>query len=476
MARKRLQKRQISPVHNIMDACQHPYFFKPWFKQAYSWEAWMAFLKVMFGLPLSTKDEDYYFQCTDRKALPTKGFKELWLVVGRRGGKSLILSLIAVYLACFRQNDWLPYLQPGERATIMIIAVDRKQARTMFRYVEGFIENVPFLKRKIERKTLETIELKRQVAIEVHTASFRTVRGYTIAACLLDEMAFFRSDEDSSNPDSEIIKAIQPAMKTIPTSMLLVASSPYARRGVLWENYKEYFGTDNEDILVWQAPTWVMNKSITEDDLADDFRRDISSAKAEYGAEFRTDVETFVRQEAVDSCTMGGRFELGPSDHSYVCFVDPSGGSQDSFTLAVAHKEGEKVILDCVREVIPPFSPEEVVNDFCDTVKMYRQSYVTGDRYGGEWPRERFDVHDVHYDVEPRTKSDLYRELLPLINSERCELLDHEKLLLQLLSLERRISITGKDSINHPSGQHDDVINAAAGALVCANTGGMELW
>lgn len=435
----------------------------------------MAFLKVMFALPLTPQEEQIFKDCTGRDKLPTKPYRELWLVVGRRGGKSLILSLIAVWLAVFR--DWRPYLQPGERATIMVIAVDRKQARTMFRYILGFLENVPMLKMLIERKTLETIELKRQVAIEVHTASFRTIRGYTIAAALLDEIAFFRSDEDSSNPDTEIITALKPAMKTIPTSMLLCASSPYARRGVLWENYDRYYGENNPNILVWQAPTWVMNRSITRDDLDDDFRRDVSSATAEYGAEFRSDVESFVRREAVESCTIAGRFENMPQGHAYLCFVDPSGGSQDSFTLAVAHKEDDKVILDCLREIIPPFSPEDVVGEFCQVIKSYNTSYVTGDRYGGEWPRERFDQYDIFYEVEKRTKSDLYRELLPLINSGRVELLDHEKMFLQLISLERRTSVTGRDSINHPPGQHDDIINAAAGALVAANEfGGIQMW
>jgi hypothetical protein len=47
-------------------------------------------------------------------------------------------------------------------------------------------------------------------------------------------------------------------------------------------------------------------------------------------------------------------------------------------------------------------------------------------------------------------------------------LLDNERLINQLCSLERRVARSGKDSVNHPDGAHDDVINAAAGALVLA--------
>ena len=47
---------------------------------------------------------------------------------------------------------------------------------------------------------------------------------------------------------------------------------------------------------------------------------------------------------------------------------------------------------------------------------------------------------------------------------------------MQLSQLERRTSRFGRDTIDHPSGSHDDVCNAAAGALVLTMGGeGAEL-
>ena len=74
---------------------------------------------------------------------------------------------------------------------------------------------------------------------EVHTASFRSVRGYTVVAAILDEIAFWRS-EDSANPDREIVNALRPAMATVPGALLLAMSSPYARRGVVWDAYQRH--------------------------------------------------------------------------------------------------------------------------------------------------------------------------------------------------------------------------------------------
>jgi hypothetical protein len=118
--------------------------------------------------------------------------------------------------------------------------------------------------------------------------------------------------------------------------------------------------------------------------------------------------------------------------------------------------------------VRPPFSPQQVVAEFCRLLKSYRIRKVVGDRYGGEWPRERFSEHGVEYVVSSKAKSDIYRTVLPALNSGRVELLDHSVLTVQLTGLERRTARGGRDSIDHAPRARDDVANAAAGALLAA--------
>ena len=171
-----------------------------------------------------------------------------------------------------------------------------------------------------------------------------------------------------------------------------------------------------------------------------------------------------VSREAVEAAVVPERRELPPLESApYRAFVDPSGGSQDSMTLAVAHREEGRAVLDLVREVRPPFSPESVVADFVATLKLYRVSEVTGDRYGGEWCREPFQKAGINYRPADKPKSDLYREMLPAINSQRVELLDHPRLIAQLCSLERRTARGGRDSIDHGPRGHDDLANVLAG-------------
>jgi hypothetical protein len=448
---------------NILRALDDEKVFAPFFRGE-SWAAWRVFLAALFALPLSPEQLELYQRHTGRSSPPAQPSHEAWLVCGRRSGKSFVLAAIAVFLAAFR--DWRPHLGPGERGTIMVIAADRRQARVILRYVTGLLRSVPMLAQLIESETQERVDLRNRVTIEVHTASFRSTRGYALIAGLLDELAFWPGD-DSAEPDYEVLSALRPGMATIPGAMLLCASSPYARKGALFDAHRKHFAKNGDSVLVWHAPTRAMNPTVPQRVIDEAMERDSASAAAEYGAEFRSDIESFVSRDAIEACVAVGVRERAPvPEVYYTAFVDPSGGSADSFTLAIGHRQESIAVVDAIREIRPPFSPESVVVEFVALLKRYRVSTVTGDRYAGEWPREQFRKLEVRYELSARPKSDLYRDFLPLINSQQVELLDLPRSVAQLCSLERRTARGGRDSIDHAHGAHDDIANAIAGLAV----------
>ena len=379
---------RVRPPLTILDAMADDKLFARWFRDRATWHAWSALLAALFGLPLTDEQLAIYRQCTGRASPPTEPANEGWLICGRRAGKSFVLALIAVYLAAF--HDYRRYLSPGERGTVLIIATDRKQARTIFRYIRALLTQVPMLAKMIEREDRETFDLSNSVTIEVGTASFKSVRGYTVVAALCDEMAFWPTD-DSAQPDYEILDALRPGMATIPNAMLLCASSPYARRGALWDAHRRHFGKDGDPTLVWQAPTREMNPTVPQRVIDEAMERDPASAAAEYGAQFRSDVESFVNREAVEACVSVGVRERPPiSGVTYSAFVDPSGGSGDSMTLAIGHQAGRCGCARCIARASTAIHPEDAVIEFAALLKSYRITKVQGDRYAGEWPIERF--------------------------------------------------------------------------------------
>ena len=193
------------------------------------------------------------------------------------------------------------------------------------------------------------------------------------------------------------------------------ASSPYARRGALWTAHRQHFAKDGP-ILVWQADTRTMNPTVPQRVIDEAMERDPASASSEYGAQFRSDIADFVSREAVEAC-VGDYFERAPlTDHQpYFAFCDPSGGSSDSFTCAIGHREDNHIIIDAVREMRPPFSPDAVIDEFAALIRSYGIARVCGDKYAGEFPRELFRKNGIFYVPAAAPKSDLYRDLLSIL-------------------------------------------------------------
>jgi hypothetical protein len=454
---------------SIVEAISDQRFFRRFFKDLSSWEAWLVFLKGLFGLPIDSGAElELFTQCTGLREASRRPYRESYVICGRRSGKSFMSAIVAAFLATFR--DWKPYLSSGEKGWIFIIATDREQAKIVKSYISGILNGNEIFKKMIKKESVWEIELTNNINIAVKTCNFRTIRGYTVLAAICEEIAFWR-DENSANPAQEILTALRPSLSTIPDSILIGISTPYSRSGVLWEQYNSNFGNESAGApLIWRAPTRVMNPSISTSIIDNAIRTDYQSAKAEWDAEWREDIEGFLSLEVIEAAVVPGRFELAKlPDVTYCAFIDPSGGRQDSFTLAICHKDGNgKVIHDCMREARPPFQPQYVVEEYSGVLKSYDISYIEGDRYAAEWVVTEFAKHGISVESSGLSSSEIYINFLPLIMNGSMELLEHRRLIEQLRGLERRTRVGGKDLISHTpfSGAHDDLAIAVAGAAL----------
>lgn len=450
----------------MREALDDPEIFGP-ILSGDTWKPWRAILIAAMGEELTDDERAIFTELTGREREPLQPVEELWSIVGQRGGKTRAMSVLGVYLACL--IDYREVQAPGERLKLAVLAAHTKQATKALNYMLGTIQKAPALADMLDGDaTADTIRLTTGVDIEVAAANFRTVRGDTLIGALADELALWRSD-NSLNPDEEILEAVRPGLATT-EGPLCVLSSPYARKGELWKTYQREYGPDGDPaILVLRAASTVMHPTLSQSVIDRAYKRDAAKASAEYGAEFRKDLEAYITLEAVQACMPSGVREIAPAKGiTYSAFTDLAGGGADAMTLAIGHKEKDVAILDAVRELRGP-SPDAIAEEFAALCKTYRISKVRGDRYGGEWPRERFKKHGITYEVSVKSKSEIYADFLPILNSARCQLLNVPKLEAQLVSLERRTTRgSGRDIIDHPQqkGAHDDVANAVAGVLV----------
>ncbi len=427
-----------------------------------SWATWRTIIGGAFGL--HTDDAATFTRLTQRSP-PTQPCRELWFIAGRRGGKSNVAAAVAIYLATLKR--WP--LAKGEIGTVLVLAADRDQARVAFRYVLGLLEASPILQQEIHSTTADTIRLQNGVEICIGTSDKAAVRGRTIVAAILDELAFWGADAD------EVLRALRPGMASQPQAMLIAITTAYSQRGPVYETFRRSYGKEDPRVLVVKATTRDLNPNIDEAFIAEELARDPAAAAAEYLAEFRSDLEALFDQHLIDGLIRPGPRELPRLLHlpdgtpvEYVAAVDVSGGRQDAAAAAVAFVDGTTVRVAACRRWPAPHDPAHVAQEVAAFLSAYGLATAAADQYGAELARTIYADAGVALATADHTRSEAYLHLLPLATTGRLELPDDPTLRGELLSLERRVGRTGRDSVDHPPGAHDDLANAVALVAVTA--------
>lgn len=455
----------------ISEAWDSNKIFRPLFRDPETWLPWRTYAKALFASPLEdSKERQLYKKCTglERFIQPKEPFTESYVVVSRRGGKSFTLSILAVFVSIFK--DWTPFLTTGEKGWVFIISTDKTQSRIIKGYIESILDSQPIFRNMVEKVTSEEIHLKNKINIIIKTPTFRGTRGFSLVCCLLEELAFWRSEEHLANVDYEILRALRPAMATVPGSILIGISSPYQKRGILFDMYSKYWG-DSNGPLIWVAPSILMNPTLDKNIIKNAYDRDPAAARSEWDAFFRDDISNFLGIDEIRGSIVTGRYELPKiADVKYRGFLDPSGGKSDSMCLCLSHMESSgKIVIDVIRERRPPFQPADVVKEFSGVLESFNVREIESDRYAGEWVSSAFSDFGIRVKNSALNKSEIYLEFQPLLLNGTVELLDSRRMAAQLSNLERRTRPGGKDAVDHIRGQHDDVANVvAAAAVLCS--------
>jgi hypothetical protein len=442
-----------------------------------SWDSWRVLLTASCGERLTDSERAIFTALTGREREPGDGrmVEEFWACLGRRSGKSRACAVWASYLAglCDYHD-----LAPGERPSALLMSASLAQSTKLFQYVRGIFEHVAVLRSMVQAETGESLSLSNGVDIECVPASFRTTRGRTLCAALCDEISFWRVEGDSRNPDVLILESLRPALATM-GAPLIALSSPYGKRGALWDAVRRDYGPDGDPaILIAKGSSRALNPLLPEKVVARAYSRDAAAADAEFGGNFRSDVSGFLDHETVAFAVDRGVLVRPPrAGVRYRSGCDPSGGSRDSFTLAIAHVEGDTAVLDCLVEIRAPFNPTSATAQIAATLRSYWLTRTVGDRYAAEWVVDAFRKVGIVYEHSERDRSAVYLDMLPKFTSGCVRLLDNARLVNQLTSLERRTGPSGRDKVDHGPGPHahDDAANSCALALTCKGQQAMRI-
>jgi hypothetical protein len=333
-------------------------------------------LRAMYALPLTPDQLEIYRRCTGREQPPKTAPSEATIICGARAGKdSRILAPSLCFEAVFGQHS--KHLHRGERAVIPLVAQDARAATISRDYVFSYFRTSPVLRTLIQAERLNELDLTNRTTIATFPCTRRSLRGWSNPAGGMNELGFWRL-EGSADSDAEVQASIRRGMLSFPRTKLIKISTPYVRSGVLFTDYQRGWGHDDPDLLVWRASSALMNPTITSSRLERERRLDPLRFQREYEAQFTDDLSACFEFGALQACVESGVRERSPLPAvQYKAFCDAASGEKkgnDAFTVGVAHKDGDRAVLDVLRAWVPPFSPSAAIAAIADLLRQYRVS------------------------------------------------------------------------------------------------------
>lgn len=422
---------------------------------------WKIFMKALEGLEMTAEELTQFQSFTERKEQPRGGYRSVFVASGRKSGKSWISSNLCCHTVLLGEDFWSAQLAPGEKVYFSIISVDKESARQVLNYIKGILNNNPKFRARITNQTSWEIELG-NVVIQIRAASWTSGRAPRYIGVILDEAAFMRDSDSSYNAES-LYKSLQPAM--IPGSAMYVISSVHGKFGLLYNQWRRWWGKEDPGHLFWLSDTLAMNPTYDKSYIDDLMAEDPVHAQSEYYSVWKEKQIQFLPGEAVDAAVAQSRYQLARiPDKEYAAFVDSSSGMQDSFGLCIGFRDEDKIVIARLEERENQ-APQDVIKEFSEIMKGYGISTVSGDRYSIGFVIKEFEQNGISYEPAKLPKSEIYLNAGPQILQNKVELLDNRKAANQLKQLERHARAQ-KDYVDHPRGKyHDDLANVIMGVV-----------
>lgn len=420
---------------------------------------WLVINKASMGEPLNAQELEVFKRFTERSMASTKPFQEILFLIGRQAGKSEMAAALAVYLAITFE---------GGRGLLPVTACDRRQAAIVLATIREIFRASPILQTLVRESLQEEIRLANGVTLRVQTCDKASVRGYRLVACVNDETSYWPTD--GPNSDKEVYRGQGPGRITTGGPRITITTT-FRRRGVVYELDRDYYGKDDERVLVVRGSTLDFNPTADPEFIEAEMRADRSSALCEFFCEYRDDLQDFIPFEVIERLTdWGVRERPFENGRRYSGFADVSGGQRDSGALAISYGEKDSAVLALARTwpASSNRSPQKVIEDMSRILKSYGVRRLRGDRYAANFVPEEFARHGITYEPTSDSKSVIYLNFLPIALSGKVRLLDSRQLREELQGLTRRPRSGGVDSVDHGPRGFDDLINAAAGSTLMA--------
>lgn len=421
---------------------------------------WSTFYAAVEGLPLDDEGIEIFRACSGLDRYEPRVFNEVTAICGRRSEKTAS-GLKYLLWKALTTREW--FKQHRGTLRIPIICQDLRVSKDVKRAAEALLLGSPLLKNEIEEIFTSEIQLRNGISLTCYPATWRSTRGLTCPAALLDELAFVTIEGAS---DVELVRQVRPTMIRFgETRRLIKLTTPWVKGGLVYDEFSHR--DERPDLLVWQASTAFMTTRVSAELLEKERAADPTYFAREYGAEFTDDTEASLPGADIDFAIRKGVREVPfsePLKGQYFAAIDASSlTGRDRFVFGIAHRAvrgnaGAGPSVDLFRGWT-----RSSVSEVCDEVAALAKSYgirtITADQHGYHFLRELMKQRGIELEqlaFTVRSKPEIFIDLKVALAQGRVQLLDHAESVRELRVLESRRTSGGHFSVAAPRSLHDD--------------------
>ncbi len=377
---------------------------------------------------------------------------EFLMVCGKKSGKSFmaaVISLYEIYKLLLIENPQQHYgLLENSPIYSLNTCVSKGQAENiLLEYVKSMVKGSEFMSMYLVDNafTASEVEFKKNLRILAQSSNSVSSLGYTCIITLFDELAWFR-DTTGNFSGKAVYDALKPNIKPIgKDGKSIILSSPGDKKGVFYKIYTDTSKYDTTFLL--HAPTWVMNPSISREDLNDDFDKDPQKSAMDWGAEFIDTLGVALNTQKIDEAVQHDNLDVSRTtgkDFDYIIALDPALRS-DRFALALGHMEDDETIIDYVRTWGgTPTNPViiEEVEDFVRMIcKNFRVVLIVLDQHQSastiqRFTKEGFNIKETTFTAKYNVQ--IFSSLNERLNMGKIKLPNDLDLIAELKSLQRK--------------------------------------
>jgi len=440
--------------------------------------AFTTYTKGLYGVPLSAAEDELFRRLSNGVSpRPGEGWLQGLANAGRGSGKDDTLSTFTGF-ECVHGGHEISGA-PGQRLPSLVICPLRNQAVGSLKMVQG-IAALPQVRRHVANVTRDSVEFKNGTVAMVQTFDDVAVAGDTVIQAHLNEWAL-APGSDAAVSDFDLKSNLLPALRQVrgaPPHRLLMWTSSYIQDGDAWETFRDHYGVNTSDVLVFHGGTTDFNPNIDPAYL-DRMRRLMTAS--EYAMHFES-VWLESRKdgwfgEVLESCVDRDVDDRDPAEEVRYWAAIDAAFRGDRFALAICHvDDAGRVVLDVIEKWAPergrPLSVARVVAESARVLKSYGCRMALADQFSFDPLRELYRERGIILREAPWTsesKPFRFRLVRDAMTDNLVRLLDDRDLLREFHAISGTLLRSGGERIEAKRG-HDDLVHAVVLAMSEAMT------